>query len=345
MTRNLAIPADDSILTANVYKNPIAEIQTGKSPRLSGVVNAHVTLLAGCEEELPPIVVHRQTMHIIDGNHRLRAAMRNGCKTIAVTFFEGTDQEAFLCSVELNVKHGLPLTLSDRKAAARRILLDSAGLSDRTIAAKVGLSNKTVAAVRRRLGAESPLAKTRLGRDGRTYPVDDVEGRQRAASLLAARPDASLREIASVASVSPGVVSDVRKRLDAGEAPLSRRNDQSRKSADSASRIGAATKRTPQSLPAGQGNRPGDKQKVLSQLRSDPSVRGTEAGRELIRWLSGHAIHLEDLPVYVNTIPPHQAAAVAALARRSASAWLEVVQRLEGVVGAEPADSVSSTPR
>ena len=139
MTRNLAIPADDSILTANVYQIPIAEIQAGDSPRLSDVYNTHVTLLAGCEAELPPIVVHRQTMHIIDGNHRLRAA-------------------------------GIRLT--------------SVAHTDRTIAAKVGLSNKTAAAVRRRLGAESPLAKTRLGRDGRTYPVDDVEGRQRAANTF-----------------------------------------------------------------------------------------------------------------------------------------------------------------
>ncbi|WP_220378005.1 hypothetical protein [Streptomyces inhibens] len=41
---------------------------------------------------------------------------------IGVKFFDGSEKDAFVLAVESNVHHGLPLTLSDRTAAARRIV-------------------------------------------------------------------------------------------------------------------------------------------------------------------------------------------------------------------------------
>jgi ParB-like chromosome segregation protein Spo0J len=277
---------------------PIDVLVAGDSPRRDGVDSAHVARLAECGAELPPIVVHRQTMRVIDGMHRLHAAMRNGRELVQVTFFDGGDDEAFILAVELNIRHGLPLSLSDRKAAARRILLASPELSDRAIGSKTGLSDKTIAVIRKRSGADFPHPVTRRGRDGRIYPVARGDGRQRVARLLAERPGASLRDIASAAGVSPAMVSNVRRQL---LPPVE------------------------QAAPAGEP----DRQAVLEQLCSDPSVRDKEAGRELVRWLSRYAVGTADLPDLAGAIPSHRVPQVAALARQAASAWLTLARILE----------------
>ena len=62
------------------------------------------------------------SMRVIDGVHRLRATQLRGDSTIPAGLFEGNDAEAFALAVHLNVIYGLPLTLSERKAAARRVL-------------------------------------------------------------------------------------------------------------------------------------------------------------------------------------------------------------------------------
>jgi hypothetical protein len=283
---------------------PVSVLMAADSPRRDGVDSEHVARLAECGAELPPIVVHRRTMRVIDGMHRLQAAIRNGHELVEVTFFDGDDDEAFIRAVELNIKHGLPLSLSDRKAAARRILLASPELSDRTIGAKTGLSDKTVAAIRRS-GAEIPHPDTRRGRDGRRYPVDGGGGRQRVARLLAERPDASLREIASAAGVSPTMVSNVRRML-----------------------AGVASTALAQGAARG-GSPINDRQAVLEQLCSDPSVRDREAGRELVRWLSRYAIGIGDLPGCTDAIPAHRMPQVVALARQAANAWLKLAGTLE----------------
>jgi hypothetical protein len=52
--------------------------------------------------------------------HRLRAAVANGQEAVDVRYFDGSAADAFLRAVEANVKHGLPLSLADRRAAAQR---------------------------------------------------------------------------------------------------------------------------------------------------------------------------------------------------------------------------------
>ena len=43
----------------------------------------HVETLIASETELPPIIVHRLTMRVIDGMHRLLAVQRLGRRKIA----------------------------------------------------------------------------------------------------------------------------------------------------------------------------------------------------------------------------------------------------------------------
>ena len=80
--------------------------------------------------------------------HRLRAAELQGRDRIDVEYFDGSQEEAFALAVELNVTHGLPLSLADRKAAAARILAGRPQMSYRVVAAMTGLSPKTADVIR-----------------------------------------------------------------------------------------------------------------------------------------------------------------------------------------------------
>lgn len=87
-------------------------------------------------------------MRVIDGMHRVRAAQIRGETEIRATFFVGDDSEAFVAGVRANTTHGLPLSLEDREAAARRIVELFPDWSNRAIASVSGLSDKTVGAIR-----------------------------------------------------------------------------------------------------------------------------------------------------------------------------------------------------
>ncbi|GAA2745597.1 ParB N-terminal domain-containing protein [Kitasatospora cinereorecta] len=210
-----------------VRRVAIDRLRPADSPRSAGVDLDHVRLLVDAGPGLPPITVHRPTMRVIDGMHRLRAAVLRGETEIGVRFFEGTSEEAFVLGVRANTEHGLPLTAADRRTAARRILAAHPRWSDGAVAASAGISPKTVAALRTRSGPAGPGGMVaagptgvRIGRDGRARPVDSAEGRRTAGRLLADAPEASLREIARQAGISPGTVRDVRDRIGRGEDPV-----------------------------------------------------------------------------------------------------------------------------
>lgn len=155
LSRASAIPVEEV---------PIELLSLGGSPRIEvGTSTDHVRLLAETESPLPAIIVHRTTMRVIDGVHRLQAARTQGWPTIAVKYFDGTDDEAFALAVQANVSHGLPLSLVERKAAARKLVASHPQWSDRLIASVIGLSHKTVGVERRRSGGESTRLNSRVG--------------------------------------------------------------------------------------------------------------------------------------------------------------------------------------
>lgn len=112
---------------------PVASIRNSYTPRKNKANEHHIQILAQSPLPLPPIVIHRTSMRVIDGVHRLRATELRGDSTIPARLFEGNDAEAFALAVHLNVTHGLPLTLLERKAAARRVLESYPHWSDRSI--------------------------------------------------------------------------------------------------------------------------------------------------------------------------------------------------------------------
>ncbi|GAB2847053.1 ParB/RepB/Spo0J family partition protein [Lentzea nigeriaca] len=150
---------------------PISLLGEADTPRQTGVNAEHVRVLSGVDD-LPPILVHRRTMRVIDGVHRVQAALARGEDTIQVMFFDGDEAAAFVLAVEANGGHGLPLTLADRKAAAARIVRTYPEWSDRRIAAVAGISPKTAGALRARMSSEEiPQSRERVGLDGRARRV------------------------------------------------------------------------------------------------------------------------------------------------------------------------------
>ncbi|MEV0259155.1 ParB/RepB/Spo0J family partition protein [Streptomyces sp. NPDC050732] len=194
------------------------QLWSADSPRLVGENVDHIRVLAESGADLPPILVHRVTMRVIDGMHRLRATVLRGEREIAVRFLDGHESDVFIVAVQANTTHGLPLSRADRNAAATRIIHSHPQWSDRMIASFAGLSPKTVGSIRRRLGDDLPPAPVRIGRDGRTRPVDSSGVRAATGEFIRTHPDATLRQIAGAAGVSRATARDVRRRLEEDEA-------------------------------------------------------------------------------------------------------------------------------
>ncbi|MER6222661.1 ParB/RepB/Spo0J family partition protein, partial [Streptomyces sp900105755] len=135
---------------------PIEALKPSDSPRGLRQDEDHVRKLAESGRDFEPILVHRPTMRVIDGMHRLSAMALRGHREMAVRFFDGSEADAYVLSVQLNVRHGLPLTRAERRLAASRILLSHPHWSDRAIAERTGLSDKTVGKLRRSASAEIP---------------------------------------------------------------------------------------------------------------------------------------------------------------------------------------------
>ena len=160
---------------------PLSMLRLGDGVRSGGLDQAHVAVLIETVDQWPPIVVWGQHCEVIDGAHRdgahrVEAARRVGLGSVRAIRFTGSPDEAFVEAVRRNVDHGLPLTASDRRRAALRILARHHEWSDRRIASLCGLSGKTVARLRSEEGL--PTAdrvvigfERRIGRDGKARPV------------------------------------------------------------------------------------------------------------------------------------------------------------------------------
>ena len=327
-------PATQTTEVTGAVAVPVLTLRPADSPRLNGEDKAHIARLAETETSLPPILVDRRTMRVIDGMHRLMAASLQARQTIDVIFFDGSEADVFLRAVQENVAHGLPLSQADRRAAAERIVTSHPHMSDRAIGHSVGLAAKTVAAVRRSSSEETTHSNARIGRDGRVRPLDSSAGRRRAAELLTEQPDASLREVARAAGISAATVLDVRKRLERGESPVPDRSVAS--AARKASGGNGAADNTASDGTSAEALRfssravaPEPNVAVVKLLR-DPSLRNNERGKGMLRLLQVNAVGAEQLPDVADAVPAHCVAIVVQLARQYAKMWQDFAQELDG---------------
>ncbi|MFD0364075.1 ParB/RepB/Spo0J family partition protein [Nocardia sp. GCM10030253] len=312
-------------LLSEIAEVPIERIRVTDSPRTGGENARHISQLAEASGRLPPIVLHRQTMTVIDGVHRLRVAQQSGAVSINAVFFNGDERDAFVLAVQLNSSHGLPLSLADRKAAAVRILGDFPEWSDRRLAEVAGLSDKTIAAIRRRSGAEIPHPPPgRLGRDGLMYPNDSGDRRRRAKDFLEANPDASAREIALAAGISLTTAKNIRRRLrDVDSVKPQRRHEGSATAERSAAGAGVPGDGSPHVR-----QESADPMQMVRRLRADPSLRFTEVGRRLLRLLEVSTSEPVEWRSMATSLPIHCAPTVAELARQHAENWMALAESL-----------------
>jgi ParB-like chromosome segregation protein Spo0J len=309
---------------------PITSLLPGNSPRFNGENAEHIQILAASGASLPPVLVHRQTMRVIDGTHRLRAALLRGEQTTQARFFDGDDDAAFVEAVRANTRHGLALTLAEREAAAARITAAYPDRSDRWVADITGLAAGTVARVRRLTDSGHGPVPARVGRDGRVRPLNSAEGRRLAGLAIAEHPEASLRDIARLAGISPSTVRDVRERVRRGADPVPppRRYRRGRPRQPPAAR--------PLLEADGVGNRDSsasgtaeDRSWLLHNLRKDPALRYSDSGRALLAWLDTCASGPGRWQALLEAAPPHCAYAIVELARRCADEWLDLAVQVE----------------
>jgi ParB-like chromosome segregation protein Spo0J len=329
-------------------------LQVTDSPRLTGENSEHIQVLVESPDEFPPILVHRPSMRVVDGIHRLAATRLRGHEEIRVQFLNGSEEEIFVISVQENIAHGLPLSLADRKAAAARIVKAHPEWSDRRIASVAGLSHKTIGTIRATPqggSGENAQLHARRGHDGRLRPVNSSEGRRLAAELLEDNPTASLRTVARKAGISPGTARDVRDRLRRGLDPvLGRPGHQSaaavadcqdpgspERASESPAPLGAEADRTA-AVPAQRSRSNGsdadplqesDMDKILQRLRSDPTLRFSDTGRSILRHLYHSTNNAVAFGQFVDKVPHHRAATIAELAQANAELWWRLAVQLQ----------------
>ncbi|CAM2955807.1 ParB/RepB/Spo0J family partition protein [Saccharomonospora xinjiangensis] len=314
---------------------PIHVLRPADSPRLSGEDNHHTEVLAELGENLPPIIVHRSSMRVVDGMHRMRASVIRGEDRIRVRFFEGAEADAFRLAVIMNISHGLPLTLADRRAAASRILTAQPHLSDRCIAKTAGLSPKTVSSLRQQFAGDADES-VRIGSDGRARPVNSAQGRRIASMLFAERPNASLREVARRAGISPATARDVRMRLERDEDPVPARLREAEqgwqcRQQEHHTEENTGQRRVPslQAVAVRQGRIRRNPAAMLATLAHDPRLRFTQSGRALLMWFQAHVVNPAECESLIRSVPDHLTGRVAQLAREVAAEWISLANQLE----------------
>ncbi|MBW4722340.1 ParB/RepB/Spo0J family partition protein [Saccharothrix obliqua] len=298
---------------------PVASLLPSQCLRLSGVDVDHVVKLAEALPDLPPIVVDRATMRVIDGTHRLRAAQLGGQSTIAAHYFDGDERSAYLLAVQSNTRHGLPLSRADRRTAAEQLIRLYPQYSDRSLARLSGLSAKTIGTIRTRSRLDEP-GDSRVGTDGRVRPTNSEERRRTAMAYIATHPKATIREIAAAAGISVSTAQAVRKlALDPdGATPGANRGQRSgaRREVERADPLRLSMS-------------------VAETLARDPALRGTDAGRVLIQWVQLNIRVHRDPHEFIAGLPPHCVKLMPKVTRAMAEMLNHFVDYLDEVEKAE----------
>jgi hypothetical protein len=277
---------------------PIASLRGGYSPRAVKSDPLHAKLLSQATMDLPPILVNRETMEVIDGNHRILAAQMRGDTQILVRFFNGSPVKARMAGIWANVRHGKPLTLSERESAANALIGDNPELSDRVVAQCCGIAPNTVKRLRGCSTAQGEQLR-RTGRDGRRRPTDPAASRQRIAEVIDRQPTATIREVCVVTGASPNTVRAVRRSM--AESPVSKHE------------------RTARQLENGQAPSP----------RPIGEVDVLNKSHQYAEWIQRFQIANEDWVSFVADIPLGRVYEIADAARRIGSSWDQFAGALE----------------
>ncbi len=309
---------------------PVARLDLSGSPRLGGIEKQHVSALAQlAASTLPPVLVHQRTLRVIDGVHRVHAAILRGEATIAAELIDCDDAEVFIRAVQANSSHGLPLSLEDRRDAGRRILATHPQWSDRMIAKTVGLSPNTVGAIRRRLAGTADASGHRVGLDGRVHRLGQMDTRCAVREALARNPAASVRELARAVGISVGRAHALRHELldeRLHEGVLAEGTRAEPHGGDGSADASARRRQAASRRHAGGGALLGS---LVRMLAADPALRLNEQGRGLLRMLATQTIDPAQWSNLVDIVPAHRADVVIELAESFSETWSRFADELK----------------
>ncbi len=304
--------------------------------RTGGLSETHISLLMQVASPWPPIVVWGDRGLIIDGSHRVEAARRLNRTSLRAVQFRGTFDEAYVESVRLNVRHGLPLTMDDRRRAAAWMVRRHSDWSNMRIAELCGVSSRAVARLREdvhtdeRTSAE-PIER-RTGRDGRRRPVEHEKVRERIVMELRRNPTGSLREIGAVAGASPETVRAVKAtKHDIGSTGQVKENCEAHDT-EWRSAIGSARSRG---------------MTVTSTedfWLNDSALLATGEGTQFASWFDATKVDGDYLK-YVPEVPLSRVYEIADEAHRRSAAWTEFAKALEARTRASQSDGVVTYAR
>lgn len=307
------VPADERYVVFALSALPV-----GHRWRVRGIDEAHVTTLAASYGSLPPVVLARSDLTVVDGAHRIAAARRLGMHAIVAELFDGDVLDAFGEFVSRNATHGLALTPDDRSCGVLGVLAVEPAWSDRRVAQLCGVSPKQVARLRRVASPSCAGAgEKRIGRDGRARPVDPIAVRDRIVDALHDEPRASLRTIAQRLGVSPETVRRVRQRMVAAGADGLPGSD-----ADP----GERWRRVEPNVARASGG---------ALWCSDNAFESTPDGLSFVAWFESTAVSTDRPPV--DDVPLSRVYVVADEARRRARFWSDFADSLEQRTRARPA--------
>jgi ParB-like chromosome segregation protein Spo0J len=282
-----------------VTRVALADLTEGYTPRATRIDEGHVKTLSEVIDRVPPILVERRTMQVLDGLHRVQAARRSGRTHIDAILFSGDESEALALAVEANVKHGKPLSRAERQTAAIELLRRLPERSDRWLAEVCGLSHSTVGKLRNEL--EQPRLTSRVGRDGRRRPVDPAASRAAAAREISSRPEATLRQVAA----SAGVAVSTAQRVSLGV----------RRSAVQATTTAMI------SDPLSDEEQP--------SVLDAPALRSRPDLDEFRTWLSRTEVSSQDFQMFLEQVPLGRIYELVDEFRKRSQVWLDIARELE----------------
>lgn len=130
----------------------------------------------------PRVLVYFDGEHywLVDGFHRIAAALKCKLYEIDCEIKEGTQREARFNATKANTDHGLPRNREDKRIAVRILLEDEEWrqMSNRAIAEHCEVSDTLVGDIRDFLYPATTVKPqsnpVRVGRDGRTYNTTNI---------------------------------------------------------------------------------------------------------------------------------------------------------------------------
>jgi ParB-like chromosome segregation protein Spo0J len=190
----------------------LARLQPG--PTIRPLDEAHVLVLRGVLDRLPPIAVTEDDLMLIDGAHRVEAAVRARLTHLPAEHLALAPGEVLAERVRRNASHGLPLRLEERKRAALLLIAEDPTRSNAAVGRTAGLSTSTVRRLRGCPGRSENDLDTVTGVDGNNYPRNPDDRRRAALDLLRREPGLSDRAIARQVRLSPTTVGALRRTVE-----------------------------------------------------------------------------------------------------------------------------------